>query len=757
MRERRLFLPVRRRLMVVTCAYLAGAAAAAALALPALLTGILCALLSCWAVLRCRRRKSALLFGALVMALLGNALAGHQLRAADQPTAPGALIRGTVAAIERPYRVYLKQVTVGGGTPLSRDVLVTLMLGEDDPVPEVTVGQTVVGTGRLFAPELVRNPGGFDRRIRALCDGHLLSGYLLPGWQAQGEAVFSPREALRQLREALLAQIGRLFGEQAPLFQALLLGERREMDAALVAAMRLTGTAHLLTVSGLHLSILAFALSALLRRAPGGVRFTVLLSFLAAFTALTGGAPGTVRACIMASMRELARLRGWRYEPLTALSAAALATTLLCPVLVLNASFQFSYLVVLGILLLTGRRSGRHLPRALHAVWRIAGVSLCAQVSALPMQMRLYGYVPLLALPMNLLAGMLMPLLLILGWASVLLGMLWLPAGAACARGLSLLSGGFEGISLRVAALDGAIARLPAPYALSVLLFACLLALLSRRIRWGRLRLRAALAVAAVLACSYGLRFCPAARYVQMDVGQGDAALFRSGRHAVLVDVGPADSYDMLRYLRSEGLLVDAVVLSHLDQDHAGALKTLLESEVKVPQVVLPSGALEEEVSPAVREAMDALAQQGVPILETKAGDRLCFAPVTAQVLSPTASLAGSNERSLLLAAEAQGVRFLLTGDLTAQAEPETIPDCDVLKVAHHGSANATSDAFLAAAQPEVAVISVGAGNRYGHPNARVLSALEDIGCRVLRTDQSGCITLWLRGGEVRASRFLSR
>ena len=299
--------------------------------------------------------------------------------------------------------------------------------------------------------------------------------------------------------------------------------------------------------------------------------------------------------------------------------------------------------------------------------------------------------------------------------------------------------------------------RLPAPYALSVLLFACLLALVSRRIRWGRLRPRAALVVAAALACSYGLRFCPFARYVQLDVGQGDAALFRSGRRAVLIDVGPESSYDMLRYLRSEGLLVDAVVLSHLDQDHAGALKVLLDSEVDVPQVVLPRGALEEAMSPAVRGAMEALAQRGIPLREVERGDRLSFSAMTAQVLSPATWHVGSNERSLLLYAEAQDVRFLLTGDLTARAEPEAAPACDVLKVAHHGSAGATSEAFLAHAQPKAAVISVGAGNRYGHPNARVLSALEDISCQVLRTDESGCITLWLRGGEACVSCFLSR
>ena len=99
----------------------------------------------------------------------------------------------------------------------------------------------------------------------------------------------------------------------------------------------------------------------------------------------------------------------------------------------------------------------------------------------------------------------------------------------------------------------------------------------------------------------------------------------------------------------------------------------------------------------------------------------------------------------------------MLAGDLPAHAEPETVPACDVLKVAHHGSRQATSDAFLGKTVPRLAVISVGADNRYGHPGERVLEALRAVGSRVLRTDESGCITLWLGGDKPRVSCFLSR
>lgn len=99
---------------------------------------------------------------------------------------------------------------------------------------------------------------------------------------------------------------------------------------------------------------------------------------------------------------------------------------------------------------------------------------------------------------------------------------------------------------------------------------------------------------------------------------------------------------------------------------------------------------------------------------------------------------------------------FLLTGDLTQDSEPESVPQADVLKVAHHGSKNSTSDGFIAQAMPKLALISVGKNNRYGHPGERVLCALADAGARVLRTDESGGITLWLKDGEYRTETYIN-
>lgn len=250
---------------------------------------------------------------------------------------------------------------------------------EGTPREAVQVGQQISGTGRLFAQQEPRNPGGVNQRIQALEQGYELSGYILPGWTVHGKPVFSPGEWLRTVREDLLAHMERVFGESAPLFQGILLGERQKMDADVITAMRLTGTVHILTVSGMHLSLLAMAVAWVLRRLPIGrwFRFGMQIALLTFFACLTGGAPGTIRALIMATMRALAVCRGQRYDPLTSLSAAALIMTLVNPLRTLTASFQFSFFVVLGILLLANGLHGVQTKR-LAVARRFPALGVCA-------------------------------------------------------------------------------------------------------------------------------------------------------------------------------------------------------------------------------------------------------------------------------------------------------------------------------------------------------------------------------------------
>lgn len=762
--NKRLFLfPVRRVLMAVSMAYLAGILITTVIIFPTILVGILSTFLFAFAAVRLARRKSVLFIALVLMLLLGNLRAGLELNTQDQPTGAGVLIEGRVTRIDKPYRVYLSDVRIDGkAADYARDVRVTLMTGEEDVQMNCPfVGQCVSGTGRLFAPDEKRNPSGIEWRMQNICKGYELSGYLLPGWSAYGNAVFSVRECFRMLAEAIKANIAALFGDQAALFQGIMLGDKSLLEDDVTTAMRLSGTAHILTVSGLHLSMIAGVAGSLVGRLSlrRKHRFALMAVFLLLFTGLTGAAAGTVRACIMTLLREYAIVRGRRYEPLTALALAALCMTLVQPLWLFHASFQFSFFVVLVMQLFSGvlsslfmRRCGSS--RMLRGVAGLFAVSLSAQIGSVPMQLLLYGYVSLLSLPMNVLCGMIIPFLLLGGWIAVLVSFLWLAAGKWLAIPLCGVSAAFEMVSMLAASSRAAILRLPSPYGVTILMLMLLFMLLSRKIRFGTRRAAAALILSCVVIVGYLIRFDPQTRYVQLDVGQGDAALFRKGRRAVLIDVGPADSYEMLWYLRKEGLFVDAVILSHLDEDHAGALDVILESEVTIPLVIMPRNAADEALSPTVSGVLDALVSRQIPVREVAKGDRIEACSMSFDVLMPQYGMSGGNERSLLLYTLAEGVSFLLTGDLPADCEPDSVPRADVLKVAHHGSGNSTSHAFAAQAAPSLAIISVGKNNRYGHPHRRVLNALKD--AKILRTDRHGCITLRLRDGTCHAETYLN-
>lgn len=685
-RRRVILLPVRRRLAVLACAYLAGVYLAQIAAFPTVWIGFLCAFSAVLGLFRLRRRKSALFCVALALFLLGNGVTASVLAVRDAPSGSKAEIIGEIDAIERENRVWLKNATCDGETR-SRRVLVTLMAQKDEAAPAVRIGQRVKGTGRLFAPSEPRNPGGIDGRIRALARDYELSG--------------------------------------------------------------------------MHLSLIALMLERLLRRLPCGrwTRFAAQTVILLFYTGVTGAAAGTVRALMMATLRSLAGCRGRRYEPLTALAVAAWSMALIRPAWPLDASFQFSFFVLLGILLLSDAclsALNRFMPwmcRHPQAAETLA-VSFSAQAAALPIQLLFYGYVPLLALAVNSFAGGLMSLLMLGGIFCMAVGAGLPTVGRWLGAAIGAVSGAAQRLILGVAGLEIKICRLPAPYGWALPVAIVAMMLCSRRIRFGRGRRRALAATLCILLIGYLPRFAPDARYVQLDVGQGDAAVLRHGRQATLVDVGPAGCYDVLRYLRHEGLYVDALILSHLDEDHAGALGALLASEIEIGRIVMPSGVSESDASLAVREALELANERGVSIETASAGAKIVSGGFAFDVLSPQDGMEGDNERSLVLYTQSVGARILTTGDLPAKSEMESPPDCDILKVSHHGSKYATSDEFLRQTTPKIALISVGANNRYGHPTARVLEALDAVGASVYRTDESGCITLWLSEGRITAQTY---
>lgn len=241
-----------------------------------------------------------------------------------------------------------------------------------------------------------------------------------------------------------------------------------------------------------------------------------------------------------------------------------------------------------------------------------------------------------------------------------------------------------------------------------------------------------------------------------LDVGQGDCAVLHTGGgHTIIVDAGRrSDDNDagrsvVLPFLRSQGIgRVDALLLTHPDDDHVGGAPTILR-KYRVDRLLvsgLPSDAF------TYNEALAIARQRRIPVIDLRAGEQMRIEPgVSMDVVSPAPGPQPpaehpSNAGSLVVRVRAGITTLLLTGDADADAEAGMLErheplQSDVLKVGHHGSPGSSTEAFLDAVAPRVAVISVGRRNAYGHPSPVVLSRLARRGVRVLRTDQNGAIT----------------
>ncbi|HET6475345.1 MAG TPA: ComEC/Rec2 family competence protein [Thermoleophilia bacterium] len=232
----------------------------------------------------------------------------------------------------------------------------------------------------------------------------------------------------------------------------------------------------------------------------------------------------------------------------------------------------------------------------------------------------------------------------------------------------------------------------------------------------------------------------PALRVVFVDVGQGDAAVLRSGAWTGLVDGGPAGSEGAIEAaLAKLGVRrLDTLVISHLHADHTGGLPALV-AEYR-PRRALVAGAVRGGLAAALRGA-------GTAVVQARRGLTKRFGTAKATVLAPGGLSGDANTDSIVLELDAAGRRVVFTGDATGAGETAagaTLargPPVDVLKVSHHGSRYSTTTGFLAGARPRTAVISVGS-NTYGHPSSDAVKRLRAGGARVFSTRRSGSITL---------------
>ena len=490
----------------------------------------------------------------------------------------------------------------------------------------------------------------------------------------------------------------------------------------------------------------------------------------AALVAFCGAPVSAVRSWVMVLAAELSRLAGRRAHPLSSASVTALGMAALDPGVTGQLGFLLSVACVCGICALggyvryvlrvlawrSGRARGQAPVRAVRAALSSAqealALTVVSQVVTMPLTCATFGTLSLVAPLANVLLAPLFSLVLVLGlavavlvWAPPLQALALVPCdavGTAVVRLARRLAG------LPLACVPVSVEEGPALALLGVLLAALLVV-------WPRVTRRAlvgALCAALALGLAWHLRwrlFAPACVRV-LDVGQGDAILVTDGSSSLLVDTGPGDAV-VEACARSHVTHLDAVLVTHLHDDHVGGIEAL-GGVVSVSEVLVAEGV--------TLEAGD------VPVSAVRRGDVVRVGRFSLEVLSPSGPVDGlENEDSVVCSLayeDEQGrtLRALLTGDAErdvtdALVEAGDVGDVDLLKVGHHGSEVSVSEGAAAALMPEVSVASVGEGNAYGHPDPACVEILEDVGSTFLCTMDVGdvCVEPGVEGPVVSCQR----
>jgi competence protein ComEC len=572
-------------------------------------------------------------------------------------------------------------------------------------------------------------------------------------------AVLGPPSAVQRVAATIRAKLreatGGLPATQRAVLPGMVLGDTSRLDPRVAADFKAAGLTHVLVVSGANLAVVIGAVLAVARALGLGRRAGPPAAALAvvAFVIVARPEPSVLRAMVMGLIGLLAIVSGRRRQGVPALAAAVLGLVLVDPTLARSYGFALSVLATAGLLVLAPPwrdRLSRRMPRP---VAEVLAVAAAAEVACAPVIVMLSGEISLVAIAANLLAAPAIAPATLLGGLAAAIAPVAMPPARLLAWPAGLAAGWIVTVARMAAGVphatvqwhDGAFG------AAALLLVTALAALVLRRRWWRRM---AAAACAGLIVMAVSLRVVAPGwpprgwLFVACDVGQGDALVLAAGPgRAVVVDTGP-DPALVDRCLGDLGVeQVPLLVLTHPHADHIDGVPGVLDG--RAVGTVVPSPLSEGEERRLIR---------GHAVRPAVPGQRWTIGTLGLSVLAP--SPAGPhvstrdpgtevNNASVVLVAQEPGLSVLLAGDVETEAQralASLVPPVDVLKVPHHGSSRQDSG-FLAATRARVAVISVGAGNDYGHPAPVTLALLRRLGMRGYRTDLDGDIAVLRTGG----------
>ena len=597
-----------------------------------------------------------------------------------------------------------------------------------------------------------------------------------------------------QLRKRLLNIIGSGSDEQT-LLRAILLGERSALfDAEFYHSIKVAGLAHLVAVSGAHLVIVVGFLSLILRALHAPVRASVALQtlFLLTYLILVGFPISCIRAALMSAIALVALMAKRRTSSLTALGIVCIAMMVFDPCVVYQLSFQLSVTATLGIVLfmpLFVEWCASLMPKMPEFVRESISMTLAALIFSLPITAAQFSLIPIFSPLANLVATPYLTVLLMFGFAALLFSSVvpvLLSVLGVVTKGLLAFFAALEAIPGAALAVSTSVAfALPVASAAAIILWLWWPTPSRGKIdiasgedaRIGFMRRqrnkRRLLGISSLLLISAFLLFCSIRfmpgddRIVMLDVGQGDSFAFMSEGKTVLVDTGNEPEMLYSAIARSAITDIDAVIITHPDDDHCGSLFAL-GGVVNVGCVIVAEGL--DEVDSDKVEVFIERARQLVGedrLIEVGTGDSLHFGAFTFDIVAPSAiEHEGGNEDSICFYARidcdrdgAPDWNAFFCGDAEAEVLEQLdleqhLEPVDLYKVGHHGSRKALTPELAEKLSPKASLIGVGK-NTYGHPTQETLSNLEAVGSQIYRSDLCGNVacTFALDAMEISSDR----
>lgn len=633
---------------------------------------------------------------------------------------------------------------------------------EEDEVYLPCLGEAVSVSGEWRNFSNATNPGEFNQANYYAIEG--IAGKVVNvKILSKSGAVWILRESLCNLRQSLVKRLYELFDDrEASILAKMLLGDGSGLDPEIRELYQENGIVHILSISGLHISLLGMVCYSLLRKMHMPLRGAAVTGavFIVLYGMLTGFSVSACRAIGMYLIHMLGEVWRKTYDMLTAMGVLLVGLLLRTPRLVYHSGFLLSFASVCGVgllspILLKGKwiirpydsNIRKWTKRRVEKIRAGFSVSLAVTIFTLPLQLFFFYQIPIFSVFLNLLVIPFVGVAMVVG-----LLVLIFPGFSFLTPIEHFIFEWFEGCCLFFEKIPGhtlLIGR-PAFWKIIVYYVGVLTGIL-----WGkRLKRRGVLGICILVCLLLTVRIRHEEKITFLDVGQGDCICVQTqdGR-CFLFDGGSGSKISVgdriiLPYLQQEGIhTLDGVFLSHPDADHInGIVQLLQDDDICIKTIFLPQVNKAEDEFAEILEYTDRTKMQYV-----SSGMSVSLPDVKIICVHPPKGFVGEdNSFSACYYLKLNQMTVLLTGDVEGEGEQALaeelkkleIRNVDILKVAHHGSRYSTSEVLLEQIKPKLAVISCGRNNRYGHPHEETLERLARAGSVVMTTPQYGAVMI---------------